>query len=54
MTAYCNKCRKTYGTKVNAPFTVRLTEEKETIIPGGKDKYMAMCRYHYEEHNNNK
>ncbi len=32
---------------LKAPFTKRLDESKEQKLVGGKDKYVPVCRYHY-------
>ena len=33
---------------IKAPFTKRLDESKEQKLVGGKDKYVPVCRYHYD------
>lgn len=49
--SYCNICTsKTQIITPNAPFTARLIDTSDTISPGGADKYMPVCRFHYEEH----
>jgi thymidine kinase len=53
LTSECKICLRTTRMLVPAPFTARLSNDKETIVIGGKDKYMAMCRFHYDEHNKN-
>ena len=42
--AYCNKCNN--GTI--APFTLSIKKDKNNVIDiGGSDKYIPVCRFHY-------
>ena len=41
LTARCELCGK------RAFFTLRKTEEMQTELIGGADKYMPVCRHHY-------
>lgn len=43
LNSLCNICKD--GTE--APFSFRLDQSKETILVGGSDKYMPLCRKHY-------
>ena len=51
--AKCQKCLDS-GHLIDAPFTARLCLDKSTKLIGGEDKYTAMCRYHYKEHDDKK
>lgn len=48
LNARCKKCLDDYNIIKNAPFTIRLSDEKDVIVIGGSDKYKPVCRYHYE------
>jgi thymidine kinase len=43
LNSLCNICKD--GTK--APFSFRLDESKSSILVGGSDKYIPLCRKHY-------
>ena len=45
LTAYCNKCNN--GTY--APFTKKLKATGEVLDIGGTDKYIPVCRYHFNK-----
>ncbi len=49
MTAKCPRCleEKKSHTIQNAPFTCRLVKSDEKVLVGGADKYIPLCRYHY-------
>jgi thymidine kinase len=47
LTAFCKRCNN--GTL--AQFTKRLTDDKEKIIIGTSDLYIAVCRKHFLENN---
>ena len=32
-----------------APFSFRLVQSKEAVLVGGSDKYMPLCRTHYNQ-----
>jgi thymidine kinase len=42
----CTFCAKK-GKKVGAPFTKRLSHNTDTVLVGGNDKYVPVCRKHY-------
>lgn len=42
--AVCMECKKK-----EAPFSVRLTEQKEEVVIGGKAEYKAVCRECYNK-----
>jgi thymidine kinase len=46
LNSLCNICKD--GTE--APFSFRLVQSKEAVLVGGSDKYMPLCRYHYNQH----
>ena len=43
LSAYCCKCNN----GVAAPFTKKISKNKEIVDIGGSDKYIPVCRYHY-------
>jgi len=43
LNSLCNACKD--GTE--APFSFRLVQSKEAVLVGGSDKYMPLCRTHY-------
>lgn len=45
LNSVCQKCKD--GTK--APFSFRIVDSDETVLVGGSDKYMPLCRKHYNE-----
>ena len=45
LNSLCNICKD--GTK--APFSFRLDESKKSILVGGSDKYIPLCRTHYNK-----
>lgn len=46
LNSMCNICKD--GTK--APFSYRLVQSKEAVLVGGSDKYMPLCRKHYNQY----
>ena len=56
--ARCQRCIDTMSQSniigdilyVHAPFTARLSGGKEQTVIGGKAQYMAMCRFHHQQH----
>jgi len=48
LNSLCNICKD--GTP--APFSFRLVQSKEAILVGGSDKYMPLCRTHYNQLSN--
>ncbi len=49
LNSLCNICKD--GTE--APFSFRLVKSKEAVLVGGSDKYMPLCRNHYNQLNQN-
>ena len=57
---YADKCKKYNslcsickdGTK--APFTCRTIKNNDTVLIGGEESYMPLCRSHYNQFNNSK
>ncbi len=45
LNSLCNMCKD--GTK--APFSFRLVQSTEAVLVGGSDKYMPLCRAHYNQ-----
>ena len=45
LNSLCNMCKD--GTE--APFSFRLVQSKEAVLVGGSDKYMPLCRTHYNQ-----
>lgn len=45
LNSLCNICKN--GTE--APFSFRLVQSKETVLVGGSDEYMPLCRTHYNQ-----
>ena len=43
----CSVCAKE-GNRVDAPFTKRITEEEYVVSVGSNDKYVPVCRKHFE------
>lgn len=47
-TAHCLKCIES-GQVTPARFTYRMTAEVGLVVIGGQDKFMPLCRRHYEQ-----
>ena len=50
LNSVCQECKD--GTK--APFSFRIVDSNETVLVGGSDKYMPLCRTHYNLLSKNK
>lgn len=46
LNSLCTMCKD--GTE--APFSFRLCQSKEAVLVGGSDKYMPLCRSHYNQY----
>ena len=47
LNSYCMVCAE-YKDKIKAPFTKRLCCDTEQVLVGNSDKYIPVCRKHYE------
>lgn len=53
MKSKCNFCcniskKLNIRSVIDAPFTLRLSDDSDLISVGGSDKYVPVCRYHYD------